>query len=381
MNAAGNPAKTEQGFAVIHGPNEAQVCTRLEPGTPNPQITQAPPPELDLLSQPDMLAALTQPRGPAAGPGSEPGSQPAAANGAIASWTSFDDPSPVPRQLAHATASYEDPNPYPTPKAYPGASASTSYPDERTPADANPLQGPQTAASLPSSPTAYGRAHGRTARRSLEAGSWAAVQGPPSAPSQAPGGAAEPARGPSPDPARDPAARPDAGLAAPDQALQGAGSLGGAESGLRDAEEAGSESSRLVLPGIARCAPCAATRVSSVGCADVSGAETHELGSDLWTACKVGGCKPVSSLMRGRQQEESLVVSRALSFFCVVARVRFVVWCRRALHGPCLWSLLSCSIDQALPVGRRLCAQPARAWSTHCACYLHHLSSCGSINV
>ena len=201
-----------------------------------------------------MLAALTQPRGPAAGPGSEPGSEPAAANGAIASWTSFDDPSPAPGPLAHASASYEDPNPYPAPKAYPGAPASTSYPDERAPADANPFQGPQTAASLPSSPTAYGRAYGRTARRSLEAGAWAAM-GSPSAPNQAPGGAAEPAQGPSPDPARDPAARPDAGLPAPDQALQGAGSLGGAESGLRDAEEAGSESSRLVLPGIARCAP------------------------------------------------------------------------------------------------------------------------------
>ena len=232
-----------------------QACTCHQTLNPDPDITQAAPPELDLLSQPDMLAALTQPRDPAAGPGSEPGSEPAAANGAIASWTSFDDPSPAPRQLAHASASYEDPSPYPAPKAYPGAPASTSYPDERAPADANPFQGPQTAASLPSSPTAYGRAYGRTARRSLEAGAWAAVQGPPSASSQAPGVAAELARGPSPDPARDPAARPDAGLAAPDQALQVAGSLGGAERGLREAEEAGSESSRLVLPGIALCEP------------------------------------------------------------------------------------------------------------------------------
>ena len=228
-----------------------------------------------------MLAALTQPRGSAAAPGSEAGSEPAAANGAIASWTSFDDPSPAPTPLAQATASYEDPSPYAASKAFPGAPASTSYPDEQTPADASPFQGPQTAASLPSSPSAYGRgygaaaggAHGRAAQRSLEAGagSWAALQGPPSALNEVLGGAVEPVRGPLPDPARDSASRPDAGLAAPDQALQGAGLLGGAESGLRDAEEAGSESSRLVLPGIARCAPCTALHVrTSAGCVHAS---------------------------------------------------------------------------------------------------------------
>jgi len=226
---------------------------------PGCAAAQAPPPELDLLSEPDMLAALTAPRTPAA--------PPPAANGAIASWTSFDNPAfaeppaPAPRDPdpgsipyasagapadgarteAPAGASFNDPSSVPTP--VPPARA--SY-DERSPPGASAFAAPASAASLPSSPSAAGVAYGAArgaapadadrgpARRSLEGGSaWRA-------PDQAAAG-----RAPAPD--RAPAGAPDPAH------LQ---ALPGPEGGQRDgdAEEGGNESSRLVLPGIVRCA-------------------------------------------------------------------------------------------------------------------------------
>ena len=149
---------------------------------------------------------------------------------------------------------------------------------------------------------------------------------------------------------------------------------------MRDVEEAGSESSRLVLPGIVRCALCISQNLtlstmhaSSAGCADMSGvgAETRELGS-AGTACKAGGCEAVSSSIRGRQQtsHSTHALTSALSCFPVPVKVVFSFAAEGSRMGPVV--LPVAQLNEALPVGWRVRAVQAGR-RTEPAVHIKHL--------